>query len=323
MTHIQLEVQQDNNAIAVIDYPSSARDQQDSGDRGWQFAEAVETQRLPTTHLKLRTLNASFWSAMATRHGGSLSATASTPWVRTASLRRLKRVIRPGDRVLDVGCGNGSSLLGPLSSECRAYGVDMTEEMLRNAKKHHPEARGLCRSDACSLPFQSGSFDVVYSSRCVINVLTEEMQHVALSEIFRVVKPNGTVVLMENFEEPMARMNQVREVCRAGPPIVDTHNLQLNLQRTLEYSRSLGWTVTRTHSNTWASFVANVLMARIARRRGSWFAGRILHPMYVSLCWLEDHSPVSLPLFGKDTTVVLSKASDQIPPALTRRALGG
>ena len=62
----------------------------------------------------------------------------------------------------------------------------MTEEMLQNAKRHHPKARGLSRSDACYLPFKAGSFDVVYSSRCIINVLTEEMQQVAVSEIFRV-----------------------------------------------------------------------------------------------------------------------------------------
>lgn len=310
MTHMGPRVQPETDAIDVDDSRSDVGDPQESANSSKQQSQGGDAGPPLTTHVKLRTLNNSFWSAMATQHGGNLNATASTRWVRTASLRRLKQVIQPGDRVLDVGCGNGSSLLGPLSGRCFAYGVDMTEEMLQNAKQHHPRARGLCRSDACYLPFQSASFDVVYSSRCVINVLTEEMQQVAISEIFRVVKPNGTVVLMENFQEPLARMNRARESYRAGPPIVDAHNLQLNLQRTLAYSRGLGWNALKIRSNTWASFVSNVLVPRILRRRGNWLADRILHPLYVSLCWFEDHAPISVPLFGKDTTVVFRKASD-------------
>jgi len=66
------------------------------------------------------------------------------------------------------------------------------------------KARGLCRSDACYLPFQDGSFDVVYSSRCVINVLTEEMQQGGSKrDFFGSLSLTATVVLMENFEEPM------------------------------------------------------------------------------------------------------------------------
>jgi SAM-dependent methyltransferase len=310
MAHLETKVQPDSNGVEIADMHNDVERPQGPGDNpSQQFTSATETNRPLTTHVKLRTANNSFWSAMATQHGGNLSATASTPWVRTASLRRLNQVIKRGDRVLDVGCGNGSSLLGPLSDKCYAYGVDMTEEMLQNAKQHHPKARGLCRSDACYLPFQSASFDVVYSSRCVINVLTEEMQQVALSEIFRVVKPGGTVVLMENFEEPLARMNRAREHYQAGPPIVDAHNLQLNLERTLDYSGGLGWRALKIRSNTWASFLSNVLVPKIARRRGSWLLERILYPLYVSLCWMEDHAPMSVPVFGKDTTVIFRKAS--------------
>jgi SAM-dependent methyltransferase len=317
MTHMGPRVQPETDAITdAIDVADTRKGDEELGNSRQQHStEGVKTGRPLTAHVKLRTLNNSFWSVMATQHGGKLSATASTPWVRTASLRRLNQVIKPADRVLDVGCGNGSSLLGPLSGKCFAYGVDMTEEMLQNAKQLHPKARGLCRSDACYLPFKSGSFDVVYSSRCVINVLTEEMQRVALSEIFRVVKPGGTVVLMENFEEPLARMNRARELHRAGPPIVDAHNLPLNLKRTLEYSQGLGWSALKTRSNSWASYVSNVGVPRIARNRGRWIAERILHPLYVSLCWFEDHAPMSVPLFGKDTTVVFRKVSDQALPA--------
>ena len=100
-----------------------------------------------------RVANSAFWSDQATRHGSALEATATTNWVRAASLRRLKRLVRRNDRTLEIGCGNASSLLRPLSYFCRAYGVDITFEMLAAAKVAEGRIRGLTRSDACRLPF--------------------------------------------------------------------------------------------------------------------------------------------------------------------------
>lgn len=257
---------------------------------------------MKTNYIELRDGNAAHWSHLASKHGTNLVATASTPWVRAASLRRLKRFIKPTDRVLEVGCGNGSSLLGPLTDYCQMHGVDITAEMIETARKTFPKAVSLQRADACALPFDSRSFDVVYTSRCVINVMTADMQTIALREIFRVVKPGGTVVLIENFDAPVASMNRAREVVGL-PPLVDAHNLRLNLTRTIECARLRGWTAKTGYSNTCASFIANVLVAKLTQRRGGSTAGRILHPLYVSLCWMEDHLP-TLPLFGKDTAVV-------------------
>ncbi|MGH9539186.1 MAG: class I SAM-dependent methyltransferase, partial [Terriglobales bacterium] len=160
------------------------------------------------SYLQKRGANNAFWTNQAVRHGSALEATASTDWVRAASLRRLKQLIKPTDETLEVGCGNASSLLGPLSHCCRAYGADLTLEMLIAAREEHPAIKGLVRSDACRLPFPDGKFGVVYTSRCLINVLDSAMQTLAIREVFRVAKPGGSVILIENFEEPVAAVNR-------------------------------------------------------------------------------------------------------------------
>src|SRR5439155_5405706 len=136
------------------------------------------------------------------------------------------------------------------------------------------------------------------------------MQEVAIREMFRIVKPHGTVVLVENFEEPVARMNAARERYRVGAPIMDTYNLRLNLERTLGCARQLGWDATLIRGNTLASFLANVIVAGFTRERGSRCVEPLLYPLYFALSWFEDRIGGHLPPFGKDTMVVFKRASD-------------
>ena len=42
------------------------------------------------------------------------------------------------------------------------------------AKQEHDRIKGLVRADACRLPFADGRFNVVYTSRCLINVLDSD-----------------------------------------------------------------------------------------------------------------------------------------------------
>ncbi len=56
------------------------------------------TQKLQS-YLQKRRGNSAFWSARAVQYGKSLTATASTSWVRAASLRRLKKIVRANDSV--------------------------------------------------------------------------------------------------------------------------------------------------------------------------------------------------------------------------------
>ena len=66
--------------------------------------------------------------------------------------------VRPGARILDVGCGTGR-LTVPLSESHMPVGVDSSAEMLSVARGKGGRA-AFVRGDACALPFRDGSFDL-------------------------------------------------------------------------------------------------------------------------------------------------------------------
>ncbi|HEX4886114.1 MAG TPA: arsenite methyltransferase [Casimicrobiaceae bacterium] len=103
--------------------------------------------------------------------------------------------LRPGEVVLDLGSGGGIDVLlsarrvGPSG---RAYGLDMTDEMLALAEANK-RASGLAnveflKGDIESIPLPDASVDVVISN-CVINLSGDKDR--VLHEAFRVLKPGG------------------------------------------------------------------------------------------------------------------------------------
>ena len=109
--------------------------------------------------------------------------------------------VRPGDGVLDVGCGPGyltrmlAQAVGPQGA---ATGIDAAPENTEYATR---KARGLanCRfqpGTAEALDFPDGAFDVVVSS-LVMHHLPEEGRLGAVREMRRVLRPGGTLLLAD------------------------------------------------------------------------------------------------------------------------------
>jgi SAM-dependent methyltransferase len=103
--------------------------------------------------------------------------------------------LRAGEIVLDLGSGGGIDVLlsarrvGPTG---KAYGLDMTEEMLALARRNQAES-GLTnveflQGEIESIPLPDGSVDVIISN-CVINLATDKDR--VLREAFRVLRPGG------------------------------------------------------------------------------------------------------------------------------------
>jgi ubiquinone/menaquinone biosynthesis C-methylase UbiE len=115
-------------------------------------------------------------------------------WVQ----RYLAHRLCPGAEVLSVGCGPGVILraVTNLDSSIRATGIDVSEGRLQQAKDKNREnsrVQFVC-GDAQSMEFQSNSFDLVYC-RMLLQYLKEKER--AVSEMTRVCKPGGTVLLQD------------------------------------------------------------------------------------------------------------------------------
>src|SRR5689334_21370740 len=111
--------------------------------------------------------------------------------------------MRDGDRILDVGCGLGVALRRyARERKVEAHGIDYSGNMVEGAKlRLQQDAPGLAiefrEASVTELPYEQGSFDVVTSHRCLMALLDWDLQQQALTEIHRVLRPGGTLVLME------------------------------------------------------------------------------------------------------------------------------
>jgi demethylmenaquinone methyltransferase / 2-methoxy-6-polyprenyl-1,4-benzoquinol methylase len=104
---------------------------------------------------------------------------------------------RPGERVLDLAAGTGSSSLPFAAAGAQVVAADFSLGMLRVGKKAHPDL-DLLAGDALRLPFADASFDVVTISFGLRNVSDVDA---ALAEMARVTRPGGRLVVCE-FSHP-------------------------------------------------------------------------------------------------------------------------
>jgi 27-O-demethylrifamycin SV methyltransferase len=123
-----------------------------------------------------------------------------------------------GEEVLDVGCGLGYAAVQYASRKnVAAHGIDYSEKMIEGAGRLLVETKPALQgtvdfhhASVLELPFESGKFDVVTSSRCLMALLDWELQKKALVEIFRVLKPGGMLILMEGTFDGLSRLNEMR-----------------------------------------------------------------------------------------------------------------
>ena len=134
--------------------------------------------------------------------------------------------LKPGEVVLDLGSGGGIDVLlsarrvGPTG---KAYGLDMTDEMLALARENQRHAGQtnveFLKGEIENIPLPDNSVDVIISN-CVINLSADKDRVIA--EAFRVLKPGGRVAVSdivvrgESVPESVRRSMELWVGCIAG-----------------------------------------------------------------------------------------------------------
>jgi SAM-dependent methyltransferase len=207
-----------------------------------------------------------FWQARASATAvADDQVTHRDVWQRQLEIERLRQLLQPTDRVLDVGCGNGYTTrrIAPLVRE--VVGIDYSEAMIARARSESGEVATYAVKNVLELgPADFGLFDVAITERCLINLDSWAAQQQALANIATVLRPGGRLLFVEGCRQGRERLDALRaELGLETMPRV-WHNIDFDEDATLAYLSATFEVERRLHFGVYD------------------FISRIVHPLMVA-----------------------------------------
>ncbi len=101
-----------------------------------------------------------------------------------------------GMTVLDVGCGTGAHLEAYVDAGATCTGIDASPAMLGQARTRLGDRAELIHGDASGMPFDDGSFDLIFTS-LFLHELEPDVRDRVLGEIVRVAHPDGRILIID------------------------------------------------------------------------------------------------------------------------------
>jgi len=212
-----------------------------------------------------------FWSARA---GLGPAAGTNDIVLKQIEMDLLLRRVPVGASVLDVGCGNGWTLVTLARQRgITGCGIDFCSSMIEEASRLAAgsglsHALRFAQAEATDLPEDIGVFDVAITERCLINLPDEDTQRRAFLQIMRHVRPGGVYLMIESCTQGLDRTNEVRATLDLPPIEPPWHNNFLDADRVARwgtYDTVLEEVLPFTSTY---HFLSRVVYAALARDRG-------------------------------------------------------
>lgn len=167
-----------------------------------------------------------YWNERA-----NLGAMAGTQDLNLVRLERkvIQSFVRPGMRVLDVGCGTGETLAS-LPDGVVTVGLDSSPAMLDRAGER--PILTLIRAGVLD-GWDAGTFDLIYTQRCLINLSAEE-QIAAVRKLCGMLAPGGSFLAVEHSALGLCALNLLRQsvgLTAIEPPWHNTYLSEVAMRR--------------------------------------------------------------------------------------------
>ncbi len=117
--------------------------------------------------------------------------------------------VKPGDCVLEVGCGTGTLTLAAkrqAGSSGKVYGIDVIPGMIEASQRKAAQAKEEVTfqlGSIDSIPFAENLFDVVMCSFMIFH-MAEATRRKGIAEIYRVLKPMGRLLVLDLASTPLS-----------------------------------------------------------------------------------------------------------------------
>ncbi len=187
------------------------------------------------------------WDENAKKFKTSYEASWGDKFAINLEIDNISKNIKNEDKVLDVGCANGYSTIKQWekNKSIKITGVDYSDNMIEHAQKNkenlmiNNEDISFIKADIRNLPFDDNTFDIVYTTRVLINLPNWDEQKKGINECIRVAKKGGKIIFSEAFWEPLMLLNSIRILTKLDPLVEHDFNRYLRKSNLEKYLNEL------------------------------------------------------------------------------------
>ncbi len=162
--------------------------------------------------------NKEFWDKQAELFASEVNAVNFDINAEELELLNIEKFLNNNEYICDIGCGNGRTIFHMINQGIKSkfYGIDFTKGMIDAAKERKVKL-GCDNAEFFNLSATSPEinnlfdfkFDKVISKRLLINLKGKD-KYKAIDNIYNLLKPNGTYIMIENFNKPLQNINDIR-----------------------------------------------------------------------------------------------------------------
>ncbi len=218
-----------------------------------------------------------YWDRRAADNVEGAKATTDDVYMKEIEYQRLREVLLTYRSavadVADIGCGDGVTTL----KLCRAFpeirftGYDYSANMIRNAKINHTNS-GVTNArfvDFDIVNNQVGDkYDLIYTTRCLINLPSEEMQFAALEKISGMLRNGGIYVMIENFIDGQEEFNSLRSLFGLPEIPVRDHNLYFRQENLMSFAKNIFEVASISNISSLYYVVSRIIYSKICQANG-------------------------------------------------------
>lgn len=215
-----------------------------------------------------------YWEERAALDSSAQSTTQDF-YMREIELRVVSSLIEKYQptSVFDVGCGDArtTARLAAVFTNTNFFGGDYSESMVANAQVNIAGS-GISNLQVMlcdiSKPLPVSSLDMIYTTRCLINLPSWDLQQLALQHIAAGLRVGGLYVMIENFNEGNDNFNQIRREYGLPEIPVRDHNFYFNREQLVQYVEPNFDVLEEVNISSTYYLVSRVIYSKICQKEG-------------------------------------------------------